>query len=148
MKTPVLFALLLILPAALFGEETLDQRVREIAHQLRCPTCQAMSVKESEAGLATNMKMKIREMLREGKSEKEILAFFVQRYGEWILRSPKKEGINLLLWFSPGILIALAALGLFFRLKGKNAHTHTTDLPPLSAQEKAEINQALKEIEP
>ena len=86
--------LFFLLPLCTWADEALEQRVRTIAHQLRCPTCQSMSVKESEAGLANNMKMKIKEMLQAGKSEKQIINFFVIRYGEWILRSPKKEGVN------------------------------------------------------
>lgn len=102
-----------------FADEQLENRVRELSHKLRCPTCQAMSVKESEAGLSVNMKNKIREMLKEGKSEEEVLAFFEERYGEWILRSPKKEGFNLLLWTAPVVLILLATVVLLTALKAR-----------------------------
>ncbi len=90
--------------------EELEKQVRDISHQLRCPTCQAQSVKESEAGLSVNMKNKVRELLVQGKSEDEVLQYFEERYGEWILRSPKKQGFNLVLWVTPLVLIVVVGL--------------------------------------
>ncbi len=131
----------------LWADEAMDQQVREIAHQLRCPTCQAMSVKESEAGLASNMKVKIREMLQEGKSEEEILKFFVDRYGEWILRNPPKKGVNLILWTAPFGLVLFAGLGVVVYLRRKSAGNAVQPaLKPLNAQEKAEIEKDLNQI--
>ncbi|MDX2471335.1 MAG: cytochrome c-type biogenesis protein CcmH [SAR324 cluster bacterium] len=127
------------------ADEALEHKVKELAHQLRCPTCQALSVKESEAGLATNMKTKIREMLVEGKSDEQVLQFFVDRYGEWILRSPPKTGTNLLLWLAPGVLTAFAAFSVIFVLKSKPKKANKT-LKPLSDAEKAKIDQALDDI--
>ena len=117
--------------------EVAEDRVREIAHQLRCPTCQGLSVKESEAGLSLNMKAKIRDLLAEGKSEEEILQFFKERYGEWILRNPEKRGFNLLLWLLPGAVIGLAALMVLFHL-GKRAPTEKgSAAAPLSEEEES-----------
>jgi len=121
--------------------DDLDNRVREIAHMLRCPTCQAMSVKESDAGLSVNMKTRIRELLQEGKSEEEILEFFVERYGEWILRSPKKEGFSLLLWTLPGLILLLTILLLFQYLWKKSLIV----APPVETRSLSEKEQ--KQIE-
>lgn len=140
----ILLACLWALPA--WADEAREQRVREIAHQLRCPTCQAMSVKESEAGLANNMKAKIQEMLEQGKSEEEILKFFVDRYGEWILRNPPKQGVNLVLWLAPFGLVLVAGLGVLLYLKRNAKGAAPTGLKPLSAQEKAEIEKDLNQI--
>lgn len=129
-------------------EDELENRVREIAHELRCPTCQGLSVKESEAGLSVNMKSKIRSMLKEGKSEEEILRFFEERYGEWILRNPKKSGFNLLLWGLPGVIILLAAGLLLFNLQKRSlrmkteTHTHV----PLSDKEKSVFDQDFDQL--
>ncbi|MFH2131471.1 MAG: cytochrome c-type biogenesis protein [bacterium] len=124
----------------------LDNRVREIAHQLRCPTCQAMSVKESDAGISLNMKQRIRELLEEGKSEEEILRFFVDRYGEWILRSPKKEGFSLLLWTMPGLIIVITVLLLFQYLRKKSRMTTIPDTRPLSEDEQRQVEKDLKRL--
>lgn len=130
----------------LFGSEDMENRVREIAHKLRCPTCQAMSVKESDAGLSLNMKQRIRELLEEGKSEDEILQFFEERYGEWILRSPKKEGISLLLWTLPGLIILVTILILIKYLWKKSRDTVGIDTSPLSKAELRQIENDLKQL--
>ncbi|MBU3914571.1 cytochrome c-type biogenesis protein CcmH, partial [bacterium] len=113
---------------------------------LRCPTCQSQSVKESEAGLSLNMKIKIREMLKEGKSRDEILQFFQERYGEWILRSPQKRGFNLLLWLLPGIIILTAVLMLYISIKHRSGLIETEELAPLSKKEEARIQEDLNKL--
>lgn len=124
--------------------ESIDDQVRRISHQLRCPTCQSQSVKESDAGLSMNMKNKIREMLNEGKSEEEIFDFFVERYGEWILRSPEKKGFNLFLWLAPGFLIVLT-VGLLARYLLKRPQLPLQNsVSVLSEKEKAVIEKDLE----
>ena len=140
-----LILLFLFAPFA-FADEALETQVKEIAHQLRCPTCQALSVKESEAGLASNMKTKIRQMLQSGKSEAEIQQYFVDRYGEWILRSPPKTGSNLFLWLAPGVLTAIAAFGVILFVRGKSPKAGTNKLTPLTEAEKKKIDDAIEEI--
>ncbi|MCP4297933.1 MAG: cytochrome c-type biogenesis protein CcmH [Proteobacteria bacterium] len=130
--------------------EVSENRVREIAHKLRCPTCQALSVKESEAGIADNMKIKIRQLLEEGKNEEEILQFFIDRYGEWILRSPKKEGFNLVLWIAPGGFIVLASLIILLRSRSKGVEEEESQdmvSVPLTAKEEKEIEKEIQKLE-
>jgi len=124
-------------------DEALEHEVRLIAHKLRCPTCQSMSVKDSEAGLSLNMKAMIRDMLVKGKSEEQILAFFVDRYGEWILREPSKSGFNLLLWGLPGVLMAFAFIGVLWRAKARSV-TPETHAENLSPEEQAEIDKDMQ----
>jgi len=122
--TAGLIAILACVAAALaagsawaMSEQELDQRVLEISDQLRCPTCQAISVKDSEAAFSRQIRDKVRSMLREGKTEEEIRAYFVSSYGEWILRAPKKEGVGLLLWSLPFAAIVLAGGLIAWRLR-------------------------------
>lgn len=89
----------------------LEAQVRQIASKLRCPTCRALSVEDSRAGMAGEMRNLIREQLRAGKTPEEITAYFVERYGEWILLKPKAEGFNWTVWLLP---ILMLAGGLFF----------------------------------
>lgn len=142
----VLFLIGIGFAGLLFGSEDMENRVREIAHKLRCPTCQAMSVKESDAGLSLNMKQRIRELLEEGKSEAEILQFFEERYGEWILRSPKKEGFSLLLWTLPGLIILVTLLILIQNLRKKSREVAGIDTSPLSKVELQQIENDLKQL--
>lgn len=92
-------------PAVRDGAD-LDVRVREVASRLRCPVCQQLSILESPAELAQQMKAVVRERLAAGQSEDEIIAYFVSKYGEWILLDPPKHGFNLVVWLMP-----VAALG-------------------------------------
>lgn len=107
-----LFAFLLFSlaqPASTTPPPDFSAEVFEIARDLRCPVCQGESAGESNAGVAVEMRRIIAEQLAQGKSREEIRAFFVQRYGDWILSQPPARGVNLLVWLSP--LLGFAALG-------------------------------------
>jgi cytochrome c-type biogenesis protein CcmH len=79
----------------------LEDQVRAVAAELRCPVCQNLSVADSPSELAREMRGLIREQLTAGKRPEEIKAYFVSRYGEWILLAPKATGLNLLVWILP-----------------------------------------------
>ena len=128
------------------ADDDMENHIRKIAHQLRCPTCQALSVKESEAGLSLNMKSKIRELIEAGKTDDEVLDFFVERYGEWILRSPTKSGFNLLLWLMPAVLILVAFILVVKNLRKKNRGVTETNQTIISDEADAKINADLKRI--
>ncbi len=105
-----LAGLLLLAPAAASGGEDIEEQARAIASGLRCPVCQNLSVADSTSELAQEMRALIRDQLRAGKRPEEIRAYFVSKYGEWILLSPTPRGVGLLVWVLPG-LGALAGLG-------------------------------------
>ena len=80
----------------------IDQNLyRDVAGELRCPTCTGLSVLDSDAPFSVQIKNQVKEQLAVGKSEKEVLKFFVDRYGPWILRSPPVAGVNALAWIVP-----------------------------------------------
>jgi cytochrome c-type biogenesis protein CcmH len=83
----------------------LEAQVRELAAKLRCPTCRALSVQDSPSGMAQEMRSLIRDQLRAGKTPDEVTAYFVERYGEWILLEPKAEGFNWAVWLLPIFLL-------------------------------------------
>ena len=74
----------------------LQSRVFEIARQLRCPVCVSESVGDSNASIAIEMRNQIQDQLEAGRSEAEIMAFFQERYGDWILLEPPRRGVHLL----------------------------------------------------
>ena len=87
----------------------LETQVRDIALQLRCPVCQGLSVGDSPSELAQEMRTLVREQLQQGKTPAEVLDYFTQRYGEWILLAPPKRGFNLIIWVLPFALLPIGA---------------------------------------
>ena len=79
----------------------LDEQARQIAGELRCPVCQNLSVADSPSELAQQMRAVIVQQLKEGKTPEQIKAFFVSKYGEWVLLAPEPKGLSLLLWILP-----------------------------------------------
>jgi cytochrome c-type biogenesis protein CcmH len=96
---------------AVQADPELEAQVRELAAKLRCPTCRALSVQDSPSGMAQEMRDLIREQLLTGKTPEEVTAYFVERYGEWILLKPTAQGFNWTVWLLP---ILMLAGGLFF----------------------------------
>lgn len=94
------------------AEVELDRRVFEVARQLRCPVCVSESVADSNAQISVEMRTTIRELLREGRSEAEIHAFFQERYGDWILLEPPRRGIHLIVWWLPWLAAGVGAVAL------------------------------------
>ena len=87
-------------------DAVLEAQAKEIASQLRCPTCRALSIQDSPSDMARQMRGVIREKLREGMTPDQVDAYFVDRYGEWILLNPRAAGINWMVWLLPIFLIA------------------------------------------
>lgn len=104
-------------------EDPLEPRLKSIAVQLRCPVCQGESIYDSHSTVATEMKSLIREKISEGKKDPEILAFFSQRYGDFVLMEPRKVGAMLLIWLFPALALlagsAAAALVIMKRRQSR-----------------------------
>jgi cytochrome c-type biogenesis protein CcmH len=94
--------------------ESDPEQFKKIANQLRCPTCTGLSVLDSSAGFSEQIKAQVGEQLKLGKSEQEILDFFVERYGPWILREPPTQGFNLLAWALPIGLLILGPFAIWY----------------------------------
>ena len=86
-------------------DSILEVRTKEVAAHLRCPVCQGLSVQDSPARLAQEMRSVVKEQLRAGKSKEEIEAYFVSKYGEGILLEPPARGFNLLVYVLPAALL-------------------------------------------
>lgn len=98
--------------------ETLDQRVYDVASQLKCPVCQGESVANSPALISQQMRALIRQQLQAGMSEQQIIQYFRSRYGDRILWSPPQQGFTLLAWVVPPGVLMLGALMVFLVLRG------------------------------
>ena len=93
------------------ADSVLEARTSAVASQLRCPVCQGLSIQDSPSELAQSMRSLVRDQLAAGKSPDQVKAYFVSKYGEWILLSPPPHGFNLLAYAVP-VLIVLAGGGL------------------------------------
>jgi cytochrome c-type biogenesis protein CcmH len=113
-----LVAIWSILVFAKSPQETLDQRVYDVASQLKCPVCQGESVANSPALISQQMRAVIRQQLQAGKSEQQVIQYFRTRYGDRILWSPPQQGFTLLAWLAPPAVLLLGALLVFFVLRG------------------------------
>lgn len=124
-----LLALCLALPLAASAKEAapasddpvLEAKVMRIAAELRCLVCQNQTIADSHADLAQDLRNQVREMLRQGKSEGEILAYMTQRYGDFVLYRPPVKSTTTLLWFGPAVLLVggVAVLILVLRRRSK-----------------------------
>ena len=97
------------------ADSALEARTSAVASQLRCPVCQGLSIQDSPSELAQSMRAVVRDQLAAGKTPDEVKAYYVSKYGEWILLAPKPSGFNLVAYLLPvviviggGLVIALA----------------------------------------
>lgn len=102
--------------APLTGQQ-LTERSHEVSALLRCPVCQGMSVADSPAEMAVNMKAQVHELLSRGYTEEQILKYFELSYGQFVLLRPKFEGVNRLVWLLPVGALLLGVGIVFFKLR-------------------------------
>ena len=124
-----------------------SDRFIKLSDELRCPTCQGLSVKDSEAGFSNSIKDKIRELMKKGDSDEKILLYFVERYGEWILRSPSKSGFNLVLWILPGAGILIGLFIVLIRSKNWVRQPQLEKLKSLTPEEERTVKDDLGRFE-
>lgn len=116
--------------------EELDARAAEIAAELRCPVCRNQSIVESNADLSREMHALVRERLEAGDTPDEVKAYFVSRYGEWILLEPQRRGINWLVWGLPFVALVLGgilAVTLLRKWAGSTSEPDSSGRPDLVA---------------
>jgi len=89
------------------ADSVLEARTAEVAAQLRCPVCQGLSIQDSPSELSQQMRSVVKDQLRAGKSPDEVKAYFISKYGEWILLEPKPKGFNVLVYAMPILLVAV-----------------------------------------
>ena len=108
----------------------LETQVRDIALQLRCPVCQGLSVGDSPSELANEMRTLVREQVQQGKTSAEVLDYFAQRYGEWILLAPPKRGFNLVIWVLPFVLLLIGVAAVYLGVRRWVRTPTTGESPP------------------
>ena len=114
---------------------------KDVAGELRCPTCTGLSVLDSDASFSVQIKDQVDEQIKEGKSKDEILSFFVERYGPWILREPPKSGFNLMAWATPIALLIAGPLliWMFFLRRDESLEAHVRNSDEIIAEMQDEL---------
>ena len=98
-------------------KEDINEKVKRLTLELRCMTCQNQSIYDSDADFSKDIKKIIVQKLESGHTEKEIIKFLVQRYGEYIVFEPQMNIKNYFLWFFPFVILAISLIFLIFRIK-------------------------------
>lgn len=124
-------------------DPVIEQRLAKLSHELRCLQCQNQTLADSPAGLAADLRREIREQMKAGKTDQEIIAFLTARYGDFILYRPRVTYATYLLWFGPFILLLAGLYVLFRYIKQRR------DLipeKPLSADERRRAEELLASV--
>ena len=126
-------------PGEALADPALEARARTLSAELRCMVCQNQSIDLSDAELAHDLRVLVRERLRAGDSDQEVLDYIVSRYGEFVLLKPRWNMRNALLWGTP-VLLLLGGMAILF----VSQRSRRTAAPKLSDEEVAELDRILK----
>tara|TARA_B100000427_G_scaffold318539_1_gene315829 strand:- start:355 stop:834 length:480 start_codon:yes stop_codon:yes gene_type:complete len=131
-------------PDEMLPDPTMEARARDISKHLRCLVCQNQSIDDSDAGLARDLRVLVRERLKAGDTNAQVIEYVVDRYGDFVLLNPPVKKSTILLWAGPGIvaILGILAMVLFYRRRRTVAPVAAQ---PLSADEKARLDKILKE---
>src|SRR3982750_2482075 len=123
-------------PDEIMADPGKEARARELSRELRCMVCQNQSIDDSEAPLARDLRLLVRERIAAGDSNTQVIDFLVARYGEFVLLKPRFESHTLLLWLLPPFALLGGGLALWAHQRRR---TRTSDAPPpgLSGEEEA-----------
>jgi cytochrome c-type biogenesis protein CcmH len=122
-------------------DPVVEQRLAKLSHELRCLQCQNQTLAESPSSIAADLRREIREQMKAGKSDKEIVAFLTQRYGDFILYRPRVTPMTYLLWFGPFVLLIGGLIVLFRYVKQRRDAIVEA---PLSADERRRAEEMLR----
>ena len=129
-------------PDEIMSDPKLEARARALSQQLRCMVCQNQSIDDSDAPLARDLRLLVRERIAHGDSDKQVMDFLVARYGPFVLLKPPLNRHTMLLWFLPPLALAGGALAmvLYARRRGnRSGILSRNDAAPLTAEERAEL---------
>src|SRR5947209_15816187 len=119
----------------------IEQRMKVLTEQLRCLVCQNETLADSRADLAEDLRKEIREQMKAGKSDQEIITFLTQRYGDFVLYKPPVKSTTYLLWFGPFVLLLAGIVVLYLYLGRRKELIHER---PLSPEERRRAEELLR----
>jgi cytochrome c-type biogenesis protein CcmH len=122
-----------------------QKRAVELSEHLRCLVCQNQTIADSNAELAQDLRRQVREQIKQGRSDEQIVSFMVQRYGDFVLYKPPVKGTTLLLWFGPALLLLV---GFFVLMRNVRVRAKHVDSRPLSDEQHAQASALLDQDAP
>jgi cytochrome c-type biogenesis protein CcmH len=131
-------------PDEVLADPALEARARALSQGLRCLVCRNENIDESNADLARDLRLLVRERLVAGDTDAEVIAYLVDRYGEYVLLEPPATGSNLILWVAGPALLVVALGGAAIYLRRRRSAPEAA-APPLSEAERARLAELLKE---
>lgn len=132
-------------PDEILDNPALEARAREISQVVRCVVCQNESIDSSNAGIAKDLRLLIRERLKEGDSNREVLDYLTARYGDFVLLKPPVKPATYILWFAPAAVLALGGIGLAVFLLRRRRAASESAAPELTPEERKRLAEILKE---
>jgi cytochrome c-type biogenesis protein CcmH len=129
-------------PDEMLDDPVLEARARALSQEIRCPVCQNEPIDTSNAPLARDLRILLRERLVAGDSDAEVKAFLVARYGDYVLLDPPMKLTTYALWFGPAAILLLGGFGVFAFFFG--ARRAPSAPAPLSAEERARLDRLLE----
>ena len=133
-------------PDEVLKDPALEARAREISKELRCLVCQNQSIDDSNAPLARDLRVLVRERLVAGDDNGGVLGYITARYGDYVLLRPPFKASTYVLWIGPVIVLLLGALGAALFLRGRNRAVTAGDTEaPLTPEERKRLDKLLRE---
>ena len=129
-------------PDEILADAALEQRARDLSQEIRCVVCQNEAIDSSNADLAKEMRLLVRERLVAGDSDQQVLDYLVARYGDFVLLRPPVKPGTYVLWFGPAAITILGILGVFVFLR-RQRRPAAAAVQPLSAEEEARLAKLL-----
>ena len=135
-------------PNEILKDPVLEGRARALSQELRCMVCQNQSIDDSDAPLAKDLRVLVRERLTAGDSDKQVIDFLVARYGEFVLLKPRLSLHTLLLWLAPFAAVVIGGFGLvvFLRRRGSEPGKTQEQLTPAEQARVAELMKESKQV--
>jgi len=128
-------------PDEILPDPALEARARHISEGLRCLVCQNQSIDDSNAPLARDLRLLVRERLKAGDSDSQVVRFIEDRYGEFVLLRPPFEGRTLLLWLTPVLVLLAGLAAAFYAFRGRVSPTGA--VPALTGAEENKLRALL-----
>ena len=132
-------------PDEILDDPKLEERAREISGGLRCLVCRNESIDDSNADLARDMRLLVRERLVAGDSNEEVVQYIVDRYGEYVLLTPKATGSNLVLWLAGPLMLLLGGVIGALYLRGRGQASDVAEKDVLSQDEAERLRKIMDE---